>query len=76
VDETYSTLGEMMNACKSLAWRPQGKLPLWRCKRGLGNNIKMDFKEIGWGGMDWIPLAQDRAECEALVNTIINFWVP
>jgi hypothetical protein len=35
----------------------------------------MDFREIGWDGMDWIDLAQDRGRCRALVNTVMNLWV-
>jgi hypothetical protein len=40
------------------------------------NNTKMDLREIGWGGMDWIDLVQDRDHWRALVNTIINLRVP
>jgi hypothetical protein len=40
------------------------------------NNIKMDLREIGWDGMDWIDLAQDRDQWRALVNTVMNLWVP
>jgi hypothetical protein len=36
----------------------------------------MDLREIGWGGMDWIDLAQDRDRWRALVNTVMNLWVP
>jgi hypothetical protein len=36
----------------------------------------MDLREIGWGGMDWIDLAQDRDRQRALVNMVINLWVP
>jgi hypothetical protein len=36
----------------------------------------MDRKEMGWDGMDWIVLAQDRDQWRALVNTIMNLWVP
>jgi hypothetical protein len=36
------------------------------------NNIKLDLKETGWDGMDWIVLAQDRGQWRALVNTVIN----
>jgi hypothetical protein len=36
------------------------------------NNIKMDLREIGWDGMDWIDLAQDRDRWRALVNTVMN----
>jgi hypothetical protein len=36
----------------------------------------MDLREIEWGVMDWIDLAQDRAQWKALVNTVMNLWVP
>jgi hypothetical protein len=36
----------------------------------------MDLREIGWDGMDWIELAQDRDKWRDLVNTVMNFWVP
>jgi hypothetical protein len=38
--------------------------------------IKMDLRGIGWSGMDWISLAQDRDQWRALVNTVMNFRVP
>jgi hypothetical protein len=37
------------------------------------DNIKMDLREIGWDGMDWIDLAQDGDQWRALVNTVMNF---
>jgi hypothetical protein len=40
------------------------------------NNIKMDRQVIGWGGVDWIGLAQDRDKWRAFVLVIMNFWVP
>jgi hypothetical protein len=40
------------------------------------DNIKMDLREIGWGGMDWVDLAQDRDQWRALVNTKMNLPVP
>jgi hypothetical protein len=39
-------------------------------------NIKMDLREIRWGGMDWIDLAQDSDQWWALVNTVMNLRVP
>jgi hypothetical protein len=39
-------------------------------------NIKMDLREIGWDGVDWIDMAQDRDQWRALVNTVLNLWVP
>jgi hypothetical protein len=43
-----------------LAGKPVGKRPLGRPRCGWVDNIKIDLREIGWGGMDWIDLAQDR----------------
>jgi hypothetical protein len=36
----------------------------------------MDVREIVWGGMDWIHVAEDRGQWKALVNTVMNLWVP
>jgi hypothetical protein len=38
-------------------------------------NIEIDLTEIGWDGMDWIDLAQDKDQWWALVNMVMNFWV-
>jgi hypothetical protein len=40
------------------------------------DNIKMDLREIGWDGMDWIDLTQDKEQWRALVNTVMNLRVP
>jgi hypothetical protein len=40
------------------------------------DNIKMDLTEMGWSGVDWINLAQDRDQWRALVNTVINLLLP
>jgi hypothetical protein len=40
------------------------------------DNIKMDLREIGWDGIDWIGLAQHRDQWRALVNTVMNISVP
>jgi hypothetical protein len=56
-----------------LVGKPEGKKPLARPRRRWVDNIKMDLREIGWDGMDWIDLAQDR---NALVNTVMNLRVP
>jgi hypothetical protein len=42
----------------------------------VGGNIKMDLREIEWGGMDWTDLTYDRYQWRALVNTVMNFRVP
>jgi hypothetical protein len=40
------------------------------------NNIKLDIREIGWGGMHWLDLVQDRDQWRALVNTVMKLRVP
>jgi hypothetical protein len=48
----------------------------WEPKRRWEDNIKMGFQEVGWVGMDWIDLAQDRERWQALVNGVMNLRVP
>jgi hypothetical protein len=55
--------------------KPDRKRPLGRPRRKWEDNIKMDLREIGWGGMDWIDLAQDRDQWRALVNTVMKLRV-
>jgi hypothetical protein len=52
------------------------KRSLGRPRRRWVDNIKMDLTEIGWDGVDWIELAQDRDQWRALVNTVMNLRVP
>jgi hypothetical protein len=40
------------------------------------DNIKIDLRDIGWEGVNWIDLAQDRDQWRALVNTVMNLRVP
>jgi len=42
----------------------------------LEDNIKMDLQEVGWGGMDWIDVADSRDRWWALSSAIMNFRVP
>jgi hypothetical protein len=58
-----------------LLGKPEGKRPLRRPRHRWEDNIKKDLREIGWGGMDWIDLAQDRDQWKALVNTVMNLRV-
>jgi hypothetical protein len=55
-----SSTNEGEEECRVLAENPKGKRPLGRPRRRWVNNIKMDLRKIGWDGMDWIDLAQDR----------------
>jgi hypothetical protein len=56
--------------------KPEGKRPLERPRRRWVDTIKMDIREIGWSGMDWVDVAQDRDQWKALVNTVMNLRVP
>jgi hypothetical protein len=49
---------------------------LGRPRRRWGDNTKMDLRELGWKGVDWMHLAQDRDQWRGLVNTVIDLWVP
>jgi hypothetical protein len=52
--------GETRNAYRILVGKPEGKGPLGRPRRRWVDNIKMDLRNIGWYGVDWVNLAQDR----------------
>jgi hypothetical protein len=69
-------MGEKRNAYRLLVGKPEGKRPLGRPTCRCVDNIKMDLLEIGWDGVDWIGLAQDRDKCRALVNAVMNLQVP
>jgi hypothetical protein len=56
--------------------KPEGNSPLGRPKRSWVDNIKMELTAIGWDGMVWIDLAQDRDQWRAIVNTVMNLRVP
>jgi hypothetical protein len=59
-----------------LVGKPEGKKPLGRPRRRWEDDTGVDLRNIGWGGMDWIDLAQDRDQWRALVNSAINLRVP
>ena len=69
-------IGEMIGVYRVLVGKTEGKRPLGRHRRRWEHNIKMDLQEVGFGGMDWIELAQDRDRRRGLVNAVMNFLVP
>jgi hypothetical protein len=64
------------NAYRVLVGNPEGKRPLGRPRRRWVDSIKMDLREVGWDGIDWIYLAQDRDQWRPLVNAAVNLRVP
>jgi hypothetical protein len=69
-------MGEGRSVYRILVRRPEGKRPLGRPGCRWEDNIKMDLREIGIDGANWIQLAQDRVQWRAFVNTVMNLRVP
>jgi hypothetical protein len=69
-------MGEKRNAFRLLVGNSEEKGTLGRPRHRWMDNIKMDLGEIGWGVLDWNDLAQDTDRWGALVNALMNFWVP
>jgi hypothetical protein len=58
--EHIARMEAMRNIYKVLVGKPEGKRPIGIPRRRWENNIKMDHRETGWGGVEWIHLAQDK----------------
>ena len=69
-------MGEWRGICRVLVGKPEGRRLLGRPRYRWVDNIGMDLQEVGCGGMDWIELTQDRNRWQALVNAVMNLWVP
>jgi hypothetical protein len=69
-------MGEGGGAYRILVGRPEGRRPLGRPRRRWEDNIKMNLQVVGWEGVDWIDMAQDRDRWRALVNAVMNLRVP
>jgi hypothetical protein len=68
-------MGEKRIAYRILMGKPEGRSPLGRPRRRWLDNIKLDLREIGLDGVDWIDMAQNMDQWRALVNTALNLWV-
>jgi transposase len=69
-------VGEKRGVYRLLVGMPEGKRPLGRPRRRWENNIKMDLRDIGIDGANWIQLAQDRVQWRAFVKTVMSLRVP
>ena len=69
-------MGERRDVYRVLVGKPEGKSPLGRPRRRWEENINTDLKEVGFVGMDWIEMAQERDRWRALVNAVMNLRVP
>jgi hypothetical protein len=68
-------MGKETDVYKVLMGKPEGKRPLGRPRRRWKDGIRMDLREIGWGSVEWIQLAQDRDWWRAVVNVVMNLRV-
>jgi hypothetical protein len=68
-------MGEGRNVYRVLLGKPEGKRPLDRPRHRWEDEIKMDLREIGWGDVEWIQLAEDRDHWWAVVDTVMNLRV-
>jgi hypothetical protein len=68
-------MGEERKMCKVLVGKREGKRPLGRPRRRWEDGIRMDLREIGFGDVDWIRLAQERDRWRAVVSAVMNLRV-
>jgi hypothetical protein len=71
-----SAYGVWGGVCRVVVGKPEEKRPMGRPRRRWDDNIQLDLHEVGYRGMDWIGLAQDRDSWRALVNAVMNLRVP
>jgi len=69
-------MGEGRGVYRVLVGQPEGRRLLGRPRRRWEDNIRMDLREVGCGGMGWMELAQDRYRWCALVSAVMNLRVP
>jgi hypothetical protein len=69
-------VAEKRNAYRVLVGKPEGQGPLGGRRHRWVDNNKMDLKAIGWDGVNWMDMAQDRYQWRTLVNTVLNLRIP
>jgi hypothetical protein len=68
-------MGQERKVYRVLVGKPEGKRPLGRPRRRWEDGVRMDLREIGLGGADWIRLAQDRDRWRSVVSAVMNLRV-
>jgi hypothetical protein len=68
-------MGEGRKVYRVLVGKPKGKTPLGRPRHRWEDGLKVDVREIDWRGVEWIHLAQDRDQWQAVVTAVMNLWV-
>jgi hypothetical protein len=68
-------MGEGKDLYRVFVGKPEGKRPLGKPRHRWEDGLKMDLGEIGWGGVEWFYLAQDRDRWRAVVNAVMNLRV-
>jgi len=69
-------MGKSRGAYRVLVGKRKGKISLGRHRRRWEDDMKVDLKEVGWGGMNWTDLVQSGDRLQALVNAVMNLRVP
>jgi hypothetical protein len=69
-------MGDKKGGYRVFVRKPDGNRPLGRPRRRWEDNIKMGLQKVGYGGRDWIDLAQERDRWRAFVNAVMNLRVP
>ena len=69
-------MGENRGVYRVLVGKPEGRRPLGRPRHRWEDSIKMDLRDVGCGGVDWVELAEDRDRWRALVTEVMNVRVP
>jgi hypothetical protein len=70
-----ASMREGRKVYRVLVGKPEGKKPLGRLRCRWEDGIRMDLRETGWRGVEWICLAQNRDWWRALINAVLNLWV-
>jgi hypothetical protein len=76
MDRACSIKGEEKEWNQVIGGKATRKETTRKAKSQVGGCIKKDLRELGWSGLDWIHLAQDRDQLKALVNTVMNLQFP